>query len=62
MIKILIRVLFISLSSQAEECATPHPLNGQPVVELMDYKCLSDDLKKEEVTSEIYTEKKTKKF
>ena len=62
MIKILIPVLFISLSSQAEECATPHPLNGQPVVELMDYKCLSDDLKKEEVTSEIYTEKKTKKF
>ncbi len=62
MIKLLIPALLISFHAWSEECSAPLPLDGQPIMELMDKKCFSPEMTNDDIQMELATQKKIKKF
>ena len=60
--KFLLSAVLLSFNAFAEDCNAPLPLDGQPVVELMNYKCFNDEISKEELPLQLGNAKNTKKF
>ena len=60
--KILLFTIIYSSYLFAEECPTPLPLDGQPVMVFAETKCLNDNFTKEKISQNLVKSKSTKTF